>query len=354
MDLVGGGAPSPLRLAFLYLSPWGHEFADVGRGQVPAHRLFGAAGLAARGHDVRSCADSGRLPWRLRQARWALRQARAVDAFVATHEAAAEALLLLRGLRLIRRPVLVMAVAATDPRRHSRLRRRIDAWLLGRADHVTVFARSQLPDLRAMGVQESRSSFLAFGVDIDFFRPSPATRRRPRHVLSVGTNEGKDFATLVTALPDDFTCTVVSDPANLAIAAAAAGDRPLGLGLEGNVPIRNLREAYAEADVLVIPLHPRQLSSGQTVLLEVMAMDRRVVVSDVPTVRDYVSDDVTCLVPSGDPAALRRALESEAGRAVAADSSPRAHVMAQDFTADGLSARIESLLGTILRSTASH
>jgi len=59
-----------------------------------------------------------------------------------------------------------------------------------------------------------------------------------------------------------------------------------------------------------VPTKVRAYPTGQTVLLEAMALARCCVVTDTPAMRDYVEDDETALlVPPGDPVALRDAIE---------------------------------------------
>ena len=54
----------------------------------------------------------------------------------------------------------------------------------------------------------------------------------------------------------------------------------------------------------------REYPTGQTVLLEAMALAKACVVTDTPAMREYAEHDVTALlVPPHDPAALRDAID---------------------------------------------
>lgn len=65
----------------------------------------------------------------------------------------------------------------------------------------------------------------------------------------------------------------------------------------------------ASARLHVIPLHPTEFSSGQTVLLRAMAAGKACIVSDVPGIRDYIAPyETAVVVPAHDPVALRAAL----------------------------------------------
>ncbi|WP_323100552.1 glycosyltransferase family 4 protein [Intrasporangium sp. YIM S08009] len=354
-----GGRRQPLRVAALFVSDWGHEFRDVAAGRVPSHRLFGMAELAARGHDVRHLTRRRRwlrlpraLEWRAAQATWLLREQRRLDVVVATHEAAALPALLLRRLGLLRRPVVVLTVAALEATSRPGRAGRVQRLALAGADAVTVFASAQVEPLaRRLGLAPGRVRAVPLGVDTAWFRPRED--HRDGGVLSVGTNGGKDYPTLVRALGSGVSCTVVTDPWNREQAAAAlaqldAGQRP-DVEFRADVPIGVLRDLYARAEVVALPLRESAVSSGQTVLLENLATGTPVVVSDVSGIADYVDASVVRLVPPGDPAALRAALTDASWRDRAAGGP--AHVAAS-FTTDHLAAAVEAALRDILATGA--
>ncbi|GAB3067101.1 hypothetical protein GCM10027053_33260 [Intrasporangium mesophilum] len=338
-----------LRIAVLFVSDWSHEFRDVLDGKVPTHRLFGIWELAERGHDVRHLTRPGRRDrssarWMLAQGLWLLRTQRQIDVIVATHEAAALPALALRRVGLLRRPVVVLTVAALDAVRRGR-KGRTYRWALRGADVVTVFASSQREPLAvALGVPSRRVRFVPMGVDVAWFVPSDDLSGGP-DVLSVGTNDGKDFPTLVAALDDRLdrtTCVIVTDPANRAAAQRVPGAERVEF--RSDVPIVDLRRLYAAARTLVIPLRESSVSSGQTVLLENLAMGNEVIVSDVSGIRDYVAPGVVRLVPPGDIAAMRRALDGIESRDSDDDDAARRRQHVVDrFTTRQLAAAIEEL-----------
>jgi glycosyltransferase involved in cell wall biosynthesis len=232
------------------------------------------------------------------------RHQRELDVALATHEGAAIPALLLKRLGLLRIPVIVLTVAATADRQTRGVRARLFRWALGAADIVTVYASNQAPLLMAMlGGPAGLVRFVPFGADDGFFRPRETPR--DRSVLSVGTNEGKDFPTLLSALPEDVPCTIVTDAPNVAVCREHGyGDN---VTLRQAVPITVLRDMYAAAGVVVFPLHEATFSSGQTVMLENALMGSPMIVSDVSGARDYVPEAVR--VPPGDPHAMAAAIE---------------------------------------------
>ncbi len=326
-------------VAMLYTWDPSKEFSDFRAGQVPAHRLFGGAELPEFGVDITFCRWQWvprrlrRLQlWKLWQTGWVLIGQRKLSCIVGTTEASALPVLLMRRMGLIRRPVVVLSVAVLADHYRSGIAGAVRRYLLRRADIVTAYASDQLPLLeRRLGLSPRQVRFLPFGVDTDFFQPR---ERSPRwDVVAVGTNDGKDYPTLMRALPDSWHCLIVTDAPN----AAQVRSTPTraDVTLDHDVPIFQLRDHYAAARRHVIPLRPVPYSSGQTVLLENLSMGRPVIVSDVGMVRDYVTPDVARLVPPGDVEAMRSALAEEPGPSVpAAAAHVRAHFSSRRFAAD--------------------
>ena len=300
----------------LYTWDWHKEFDDYSASKVPSHRLFGAAHLPAEGVDVVICAwrfvprwARKRQIWKVYQALWALRIQSRVDCVIATTEASALPLLALTALRVMRRPVVVFAVAALSDKFVFGCGGRLRRALLQKAAHIVVFASSQVQPLQSLlALDSGQVTFVPFGVDVDFFEPRDASG--DWDVVAAGTNQGKDYPTLVRALRTGERCLIVTDSWNQRKIAATRTDGELTV--DQDVPIEALANHYLSARRVVIPLREVPYSTGQTVLLENLALGRPVIVSEVDAVRDYVSSDVAKLVPPGDATALRAALDREA------------------------------------------
>jgi glycosyltransferase involved in cell wall biosynthesis len=70
------------------------------------------------------------------------------------------------------------------------------------------------------------------------------------------------------------------------------------------------RDLTARARVVVVPTHVLAYPSGQSVLLESMAMAKCCVVTDTSAIRDYVADGRTGLLAAAhSPGDLRQAIE---------------------------------------------
>jgi glycosyltransferase involved in cell wall biosynthesis len=72
---------------------------------------------------------------------------------------------------------------------------------------------------------------------------------------------------------------------------------------------RELRELYAWADMIVIPLKPNLHVSGITVVAEAVLFGVPMVCTDTGGLRAYFSDDEVRYVPANDPGAMRSAIE---------------------------------------------
>ncbi len=326
-------------VAMLYTWDPSKEFNDYRAGRVPAHRVFGAAELPQFGVDVTFCRwrfiprQMRRLQlWKVWQACWVLIGQRRLSCIVSTTEASALPVLLMRRLGLIRRPVVVLSVAVLADHYRSGVTGAVRRFLLRRADMVTAYASEQVPMLqRQIGLSEQQTRFLPFGVDVEFFRPSEQSPQWD--VVAVGTNDGKDFPTLVQALPENWRCFIVTDAPNAAQIRSTPSQATVVV--DHDVPILDLRDHYAAARRHVIPLRPVPYSSGQTVLLENLSMGRPVIVSDVGMIRDYVTPEVARLVPPGDVGAMRSALEEVPRQSVpAAAAHVRDHFSSRRFAAD--------------------
>ena len=336
-------------MKYLFNHPWGHEVSSFEAGLVPEHRFYGMFGLRERGHRVtfltlppkaQRWMDPSR--WKVVQAVWAIRGA---DAVIAAHEAAALPLLLFKALRLTRVPIVVMSVALVRPENLGGRRNRLLRVLLARAERVLVYATDQVDGVAsAFGI--STVAFCPLGVDTSFFAPGPADGQGAAGA-SVGSNEGKDFLTLVEALRTlDLPWLVVTDPRNAALIEAA--DPPDGLQVRVAVPIDALRDVYRAAPVTVIPLHPATFSSGQTVMLELLSLGRPLVITDAPSIRDYVRDGVEAtLVPAGDAKALAEAIRA-AWTGPASNPAGRARALAE-FSVARQAERLEEFLSEVTR-----
>ncbi len=230
---------------------------------------------------------------------------RRYDAILSIDSSAAWLYLLARRLLRLRTPVLVID-PALDPGWARRMQ--MHGAVLPRAAAVVVYGRVQQQYL-ARERPDVRAHFVPHRIDCRFFDPALAGPPPPGlpaggYVLAVGSDIGRDYALLVQAA------------AQLQMPVVLHTRRELPAGLPPNVRVQRdwisfeaLRDLYAGASVVVVPLKDTLHASGVNGLLEALAMGRPTVVSASRGIADYVDDGQNArVVPVGDADALARAI----------------------------------------------
>ncbi|MDR6636655.1 glycosyltransferase family 4 protein [Paenarthrobacter nitroguajacolicus] len=168
--------------------------------------------------------------------------------------------------------------------------------------------------IRDIGFGAGDVELVRHPVDLEFFSP----RESPRTIIfSAGSTE-RDFRTLAEAAKDmDATVRIA---ASLVVALdgykIVTTDVRDESGWPDNFDVRpltslELREAYAAAQVVVVPLLPTDIDAGVNVILEGMAMGRPVVATQTRGQVDVVNDGQNGLfVPAGDAKSLRERLDA--------------------------------------------
>ncbi|MDO5627794.1 MAG: glycosyltransferase [Mobilicoccus sp.] len=159
-----------------------------------------------------------------------------------------------------------------------------------------------------------------WGVDPErvVFTPFPATikadtPRRTGDYLFAGGNSLRDYDLLATALGEDGPPTVV--------AASWQPSRPVPGLRAGSVPHADFVSTMASCRAAVVPLRRTIRSAGQQSYLNAMLLEKPVIVTDAPGVRDYIEDGVTGIIVPPEPQALRAAIDRVMDPANAADNA---------------------------------
>ena len=242
----------------------------------------------------------------------ALVQARRPDVFISFFEDNAPALgLALRWAPWLRpqTTVLVVCWLAERCQHASAAERQKMLNDLKEFDRLVVFSTNQVRVLRDLGVDEHRLEVVRFGV-----AGPPATTGRPLCVegvpdpwaLSVGSDAGRDYATLAAALRGTTVPCLVGAPAT----SVRHLELPAGFRWMGLVEAARFQELLRSCSFVVIPSYPLAYPTGQSLLLAAMAAGKACIVSDSPAIRDYVSEEVAVMVPTGNAEALAEAMTS--------------------------------------------
>ena len=220
-----------------------------------------------------------------------------------------------------RRPRHVMIGHLLSPPKKARLHR----WLRlrERIDTVVVYASAQREfAIDGLGYRPDQVVLSPFMVDTTFWRPEhvaiPA-RTRPL-ICSVG-QELRDYPTLVEAVRDLDVDVVLA----AASPWSKRADTASRVEIPPNVEVRafdpfDLRQLYAEASFVVVPVQETDFQAGITTILEAMAMGKAVVCTRTTGQTDTIVHGETGLyVPPGDAGALRAAIRDLLDDPAAAD-----------------------------------
>ena len=161
------------------------------------------------------------------------------------------------------------------------------------------------------GFKENQVHNAGYGVDTTYFQPPAETRSDSRLVVSAGT-ASRDYRTLVSACRGlEVTLRIAVDSAWYR-SAVDLGSEPLPShwSAESAGNYAGLRDLYARAGVVVVPLHPVRHACGYAVIVEAMAMGKPVVATRTPAVSDFIEHGVNgFLVEPGDVEGLRRQIQ---------------------------------------------
>jgi len=232
--------------------------------------------------------------FRIYQALVAVWRQRDVDAIFAINEAAALPPLILKRLGLLQTPIIVFNTALMHPRNRSGLRKKMWDWTLRAAEAVVSQTKMELDTVwREFGLEKDRQHLMHMLVDMDFMKPEPGVPLGD-YCLSVGTNEAKDFPTLMKAFPKNEKLIIVTDAYNAAIVEQA---REPGMPVEvlQAIPITRIKRMYQEAKLTINPLTETPYGSGHTVVLENMVLGKPVIATRVGGMIDYFEEGVSAL-----------------------------------------------------------
>jgi glycosyltransferase involved in cell wall biosynthesis len=180
-------------------------------------------------------------------------------------------------------------------------RRAAYRWAYQSVDRLYYLSENQGPILsEQLRLPDDRLRYLPFGVDDEFFRPTGEPDGD--YVLVVGRDRGRDWPTLLRAVDG------IDMPVKICCRRRDLDGQvvPSGVEVLGYVDRDVYRHLLGRARVVAIAARPLVYPSGQSVLLEALAMGRTVVVTQTEALAGYVSDGKTALtVAPGDASALR-------------------------------------------------
>jgi len=185
-----------------------------------------------------------------------------------------------------------------------RSRLRVDGWICVTNHQAGLLHAALGPDARIATVSQ--------GVDTLFWDPARAQPQRGSpYVLSVGS-EMRDYRLLFAAVRDlDVEVVVKASSAWMRVGRDALGPIPQNVRLvTERLSYAAMRDLYAGASVVTIPLVDTPQAAGITAILEAMSMGKPVVVTDSRGLPDLVRDGAGIVVPNASPRLLAEAIRS--------------------------------------------
>lgn len=188
-------------------------------------------------------------------------------------------------------------------------------WCIRRADCLQCISQYTYRALHAAGYPRERLRLIPNAVDLERFGVGPARSGQTgerRHVVFVGRVEPvKGLAVLLDAWsgisPEAARLTIAGDGTQRSQLMQIVRERDLTASIAFPGEIHNVGELLATADIYVQPSFQEGLPNS---VLEAMAAGLPVVATRISGNEDVVADGENgLLVPSGDPEALRAALQ---------------------------------------------
>jgi glycosyltransferase involved in cell wall biosynthesis len=151
--------------------------------------------------------------------------------------------------------------------------------------HSSVQHRLAISEL---GIPPERLALLPYQVDTEFWRPTPVAEERL--ICSVGL-EHRDYPTLFRAVDGMDVQVAVAAASYWSHQRNTAADAPPPPNVTvGAYNYHDLRDLYARAALVVVPLFDVDFQAGITTILEAMAMGKAVVVTHTRGQVDVVED----------------------------------------------------------------
>lgn len=185
----------------------------------------------------------------------------------------------------------------------------IKRWIIRRSTQLTLVSHAMVDRALSLGAKPEKLHVISMGVDATtLFTPGPATLRVNNEILFVGRLvEKKGVSYLLAAMPDilrrhpDIRLRIVGggpEQGELQLLAERLGITD-AITFHGTVQNDEIPDLYRRATVFVAPSIVTALGDQEglgLVLVEALACECPVVATDLPALRDVVTDGVNGLI----------------------------------------------------------
>lgn len=180
-------------------------------------------------------------------------------------------------------------------------------------DRIVVHCHSMKDNFMRLGVPEDRIKVIHYSIDQNFFAPRADITQVPKFIVSAGEPRSRDYASLFEAVKG---LSVKLDVAGYGQwyarekSSIVDGTLPDNVSLSRRLSHHELRQLYASAQLVVVPVQDLVYSAGATSALEAGAMGRAVVAFRSRGISDYViAGETGLLVEPGNVQAMREAIQ---------------------------------------------
>ena len=185
-----------------------------------------------------------------------------------------------------------------------RLRKRIVDFAYGSAAQLVVYSHIEQKKYGALFPSlADKIKFVKYGRDFDIFKENEYASDSP--YIASGGGSNRDFDTLVAAmarLEDESypaSAAIATRPGNL-----AADGVPANLKVLYDIRMETFGSFLANSQFVILPLKDNDVSAGHMSLMESMSLGKVIIITDIPSVRDYVNESHVFFYPPGDSQAL--------------------------------------------------
>lgn len=235
------------------------------------------------------------------------RHMRRADVIFTTTDSCGLPVLFLKVLGVINKPVVYQTIGLYD-NYLGRAKGGLACFykrLLNRADKIICYSSEEKEGLLGiLGVPCDSIEVMLLGVDLDYF--SPAYNWGEEYIISIGRNPYRDYRTLFEAIEQTrLPLVVICSRSNIAGLKVPENGR-----IFFDLPISEVRHWLGGARMCIVPTRSTAYPTGQTVVLQAMAMSKPVITTDKPWLNEYgIQGDTHCLkVPPESPRSLSQAI----------------------------------------------
>lgn len=230
--------------------------------------------------------------------------------------------------------------------------------LFSAVDVIGVLSTAMREHFIALGAPPERVHLLHWAPDQHFFTPAPRTASAP-FAVTLGETRQRDYALLFQAidgLPLELRVRAGGYEYAREKRPTVFAHLPANVSLLPRVSATDLRDLYAQARFVIVPVRDVIYPAGLTAALEAMCMSRAVIATRSRGLADYLVDGETCLlVDPRDGAGLRdaiRRLVADPELARRLGENGRRRVEAEFTQARYVEQLVELLGGPVHRSEA--